>query len=210
MSERFNSLPGMSCVPADGSMYLLPKIDMPQKAIEEAKKRGKEADVMYSLDMLGECACGSGGGVSGGRFSLWSGVLWGDEVVYCCFMPVSYLLPVHSVYPTLRLRAQSHLLCKRQCQLLIHHFHSTRDQPTRFHAPFHPSPHPLTRAYTRCYGNLRRRRLRLRTSTRNVPYPSDCSVSRCGRLRGQNREVPCGLYEKVGIGYWRLFSMPWL
>lgn len=44
----------MSCVPADGAMYLLPKIDMPQKAIDEAKKRGKEADVMYSLDMLGE------------------------------------------------------------------------------------------------------------------------------------------------------------
>jgi len=54
MSERFNSLEGMSCVPADGAMYLLPKIDMPQKALQEAEKRGKKADVMYTLDMLGE------------------------------------------------------------------------------------------------------------------------------------------------------------
>lgn len=54
MSERFNSLEGMSCVPADGAMYLLPKIDMPQKALKEAEKRGKKADVMYTLDLLGE------------------------------------------------------------------------------------------------------------------------------------------------------------
>jgi alanine transaminase len=56
MSERFNALEGMSCVPADGAMYLLPKIDMPKKAVEEAEKRGKKADVMYTLDMLGESA----------------------------------------------------------------------------------------------------------------------------------------------------------
>jgi alanine transaminase len=54
MGERFNALEGMSCQPADGAMYLFPKIDMPQKAIEEAKKQGKEADVMYALDLLGE------------------------------------------------------------------------------------------------------------------------------------------------------------
>jgi hypothetical protein len=35
-------------------MYLLPKIDMPKRAVEEAEKRGKKADVMYTLDMLGE------------------------------------------------------------------------------------------------------------------------------------------------------------
>lgn len=56
MGERFNALDGMSCQPADGAMYLFPKIDMPQKAIEEAKKQGKEADVMYALDLLGECS----------------------------------------------------------------------------------------------------------------------------------------------------------
>jgi alanine transaminase len=54
MYERFNKLKGMSCQPAEGAMYLFPRIDMPEKAIEEAKKRGKEADVMYALDLLGE------------------------------------------------------------------------------------------------------------------------------------------------------------
>lgn len=54
MSDKFNELPGMTCQPADGAMYLFPKIDMPKKAIDEAKKRGKEADVMYALDLLGE------------------------------------------------------------------------------------------------------------------------------------------------------------
>ncbi|ORX38241.1 transaminase [Kockovaella imperatae] len=66
MGERFNSLPGMSCQPADGAMYLFPRIEMPQKAIAEAKKQGKAADVMYALDLLdatGICAvAGSGFG----------------------------------------------------------------------------------------------------------------------------------------------------
>lgn len=54
MCERFNKLPGMSCQPAEGAMYLFPKIDIPQKAIDEAKTKGKAADVMYTLDLLGE------------------------------------------------------------------------------------------------------------------------------------------------------------
>lgn len=54
MSDRFNALPGMSCQPADGAMYLFPQIHMPDRAIDEAKKRGKPADVMYALDLLGE------------------------------------------------------------------------------------------------------------------------------------------------------------
>ena len=53
MQQRFDALPGMSCQPAEGAMYLFPRIDMPKKAIEQAKKSGKEADVMYALDLLG-------------------------------------------------------------------------------------------------------------------------------------------------------------
>ena len=56
MSDRFNALAGMSCQPADGAMYLFPRIDIPPKAVEEAKKQGKEADVMYALELLGESA----------------------------------------------------------------------------------------------------------------------------------------------------------
>ena len=56
MAERFNVLPGMSCQPAEGAMYLFPRIDMPKRAIDEAKKTEKEADVMYALDLLGRSA----------------------------------------------------------------------------------------------------------------------------------------------------------
>ncbi|WWC90423.1 uncharacterized protein L201_005358 [Kwoniella dendrophila CBS 6074] len=74
MAEHFNKLPGVSCNPAEGAMYLFPKIDMPQKAIDEAKKRGKEADVMYALDLLdatGICAvAGSGFGQVPGTYHL--------------------------------------------------------------------------------------------------------------------------------------------
>lgn len=54
MCERFNALPGMSCQPAEGAMYLFPQIEMPEKAIRKAKELGKPADVMYALEMLGE------------------------------------------------------------------------------------------------------------------------------------------------------------
>ena len=57
MSEKFNSLPGMSCQKADGAMYLFPKIDMPQKAIAAAEEEGKPADVMYALQLLGMLIC---------------------------------------------------------------------------------------------------------------------------------------------------------
>ncbi|RSH85693.1 hypothetical protein EHS25_003834 [Saitozyma podzolica] len=74
MAERFNALPRMSCQPAEGAMYLFPRIDMPQKAIQAAKEKGKEADVMYALDLLdatGICAvAGSGFGQEKGTYHL--------------------------------------------------------------------------------------------------------------------------------------------
>jgi len=74
MAERFNSLPGMSCQPAEGAMYLFPRIDIPPRAVAEAKKRGKEPDVMYALDLLdatGICAvAGSGFGQEPGTYHL--------------------------------------------------------------------------------------------------------------------------------------------
>jgi alanine transaminase len=53
MADRFNTLPGLSCQPAEGAMYLFPRIDMPNKAIDEAKRNEQEPDVMYALDLLG-------------------------------------------------------------------------------------------------------------------------------------------------------------
>lgn len=55
MCEQFNKLDGMSCQPAEGAMYLFPQMTMPEKAIAKAKEIGKPADVMYTLDLLGEC-----------------------------------------------------------------------------------------------------------------------------------------------------------
>lgn len=54
MHDHFNTLEGISCQPAEGAMYLFPRIEMPKKAIEEAERQGKEADVMYSLELLGK------------------------------------------------------------------------------------------------------------------------------------------------------------
>jgi alanine transaminase len=69
MSERFNALPGMSCQPAEGAMYLFPQIEMPEKAVAKAKEAGKPADVMYALELLGTCLIGrarKGAGVARG------------------------------------------------------------------------------------------------------------------------------------------------
>jgi len=59
MVERFNKLPGMSCVPAPGALYLYPRINLPEAAVQAAKDAGKEADMFYAhalLDETGICA----------------------------------------------------------------------------------------------------------------------------------------------------------
>ncbi|WVQ80001.1 hypothetical protein IAT38_002102 [Cryptococcus sp. DSM 104549] len=74
MAEHFNKMEGVSCNPAEGAMYLFPQIHMPEKAIAKAKELGKEADVMYALDLLdatGICAvAGSGFGQEPGTYHL--------------------------------------------------------------------------------------------------------------------------------------------
>ncbi|KAG8908292.1 serine palmitoyltransferase component [Tulasnella sp. 403] len=71
MSERLNTLPGMSCAPALGALYLYPKIELLPKQIEEAKKIGKAPDMFYALQLLdqtGICAIpGSGFGQKEGE-----------------------------------------------------------------------------------------------------------------------------------------------
>ena len=37
VSEGLNSIEGFECNAAEGRMYLFPKVDMPEKAIQEAK-----------------------------------------------------------------------------------------------------------------------------------------------------------------------------
>lgn len=74
MAERFNALPGVTCQPAEGAMYLFPSLVLPEKAIVAARKAGKEPDVYYALALLdatGICTvAGSGFGQEDGTYHL--------------------------------------------------------------------------------------------------------------------------------------------
>ncbi|KAI8091095.1 pyridoxal phosphate-dependent transferase [Gilbertella persicaria] len=52
LESVFNRLEGVSCQPAEGSMYLFPQVVLPQKAIEEAKKHRMAPDAYYAHAML--------------------------------------------------------------------------------------------------------------------------------------------------------------
>lgn len=52
MSEAFNSVPGISCQPVDGAMYAFPRIRMPSRAVEVARRLGKSPDMLYCLELL--------------------------------------------------------------------------------------------------------------------------------------------------------------
>lgn len=74
MAERFNTMDGVSCQPADGAMYLFPSLRLPAPAVAAAKAAGKEADTFYALALLdatGICAvAGSGFGQKDGSYHL--------------------------------------------------------------------------------------------------------------------------------------------
>jgi alanine transaminase len=52
LEDCFNNLEGVSCQPAQGSMYLFPQITLPNKAIEAAKQVNIAPDAFYSHAML--------------------------------------------------------------------------------------------------------------------------------------------------------------
>ena len=52
MAKRLNALPGVSCVESPGALYLFPSLFLPEKAIEEAKTRGKKPDEVYAMELL--------------------------------------------------------------------------------------------------------------------------------------------------------------
>jgi len=49
-----NQLEGVSCQPANGSMYAFPQITIPERAVKEASSLGKSADMFYCLELLKE------------------------------------------------------------------------------------------------------------------------------------------------------------
>ncbi|KAI8988935.1 pyridoxal phosphate-dependent transferase [Pilobolus umbonatus] len=72
LEDVFNRMEGVSCQPAQGSMYLFPQITLPPKAIEAAKAEGLAPDAFYSHAMLeatGVCVVpGSGFGQKTGTW----------------------------------------------------------------------------------------------------------------------------------------------
>ncbi|KAF2009691.1 PLP-dependent transferase [Aaosphaeria arxii CBS 175.79] len=64
--EAFKSMEGVECQTPAGSMYLFPTINLPPKALEQAKKEGRKPDEFYCfrlLDATGICVVpGSGFG----------------------------------------------------------------------------------------------------------------------------------------------------
>ena len=52
LSDTFNSLTGVSCVPATGAMYLFPRFEFPENMLKEAERKGIEADTFYALELL--------------------------------------------------------------------------------------------------------------------------------------------------------------
>jgi len=72
LAKAFNQLEGVTCNDAEGAMYLFPRVRLPKKAVEEAKKHNKAPDAFYSLSLLdhtGICVVpGSGFGQKDGTF----------------------------------------------------------------------------------------------------------------------------------------------
>uniref|UniRef100_A0AAY4E900 alanine transaminase n=1 Tax=Denticeps clupeoides TaxID=299321 RepID=A0AAY4E900_9TELE len=70
--EILNKVPGIRCNPVQGAMYSFPQIQIPHKAIEEAKEKGQAPDMFYCmtlLDEMGICVVpGSGFGQRDGTY----------------------------------------------------------------------------------------------------------------------------------------------
>lgn len=82
--EGLNSIPGISCVPAEGAMYAFPRVEVPDKAIEKAKELGTTPDNLYALSLLedtGICVVpASGFGQAKGRVGFRTTFLHPDTV----------------------------------------------------------------------------------------------------------------------------------
>lgn len=52
LHAAFEQMEGVECQSPQGAMYLFPTIKLPQKAVEAAKKAGKNPDDFYCLELL--------------------------------------------------------------------------------------------------------------------------------------------------------------
>jgi len=74
VGEGLNAIPGFECTKAAGAMYLFPSVDIPLKAIAEAKRQGITPDTLYAVSLLeatGICVVpGSGFRQAEGRYGF--------------------------------------------------------------------------------------------------------------------------------------------
>lgn len=79
VADTFNSMEGFSCNAVQGAMYAFPKINLPPKVIEAAKKAGKQPDAFYAFELLestGICIVpGSGFGQQPGTYHFRTTIL---------------------------------------------------------------------------------------------------------------------------------------
>lgn len=82
--EGLNSIPGITCCPAEGAMYAFPRVELPEKAIEKAKELGTTPDNLYALSLLDETGIcvvpASGFGQAKGRIGFRTTFLHPDTV----------------------------------------------------------------------------------------------------------------------------------
>lgn len=79
VADTFNSFEGFRCNPVQGAMYAFPRITIPPKAIEAAKKAKQAPDAFYAFQLLentGICIIpGSGFGQKSGTFHFRTTIL---------------------------------------------------------------------------------------------------------------------------------------
>mmetsp|Transcript_18252 Transcript_18252/g.39287 ORF Transcript_18252/g.39287 Transcript_18252/m.39287 type:complete len:505 (+) Transcript_18252:254-1768(+) len=78
-----NKLEGVSCNAAEGALYAFPRIRLPQRAVEEAKRIGKQPDWLYCRELLESTGIvvvpGSGFGQEDGTFHFRTTFLPSEE-----------------------------------------------------------------------------------------------------------------------------------
>lgn len=52
--DGLNEIDGMTCNPSEGAMYAFPRVELPQKAIDEAEAVDQTPDNFYALSLLEE------------------------------------------------------------------------------------------------------------------------------------------------------------
>jgi aspartate/methionine/tyrosine aminotransferase len=70
--KMLNEVPGIQCMPIEGAMYAFPRVTLPKKYINQAKKLGKTPDTLYCIEVLKELGVimvpGSGFGQIAGTY----------------------------------------------------------------------------------------------------------------------------------------------